>query len=239
MTRTDDDVALDAAVDPLVLALDIGSTATRGGVQDASGRRVDGLQDKVPHAFTVAPDGTSVIDAPVDVADAGHNPLYALNQPPVGVAAVPDEGEAPFWLRGNGAPVHLTRRRNLPLDPPQRRRHGGAGQRHLEGARDHPPQHAVARVAKAQAGASDRDPLGQHLVVHVDIGSIPDDAGVVDRWWRRWRSRRRASVGRWPERPVAVPRRQMTDPPSPQLPPGRIRRAQIVACAATAAAETR
>ena len=62
MTRTDDDVALNAALDPLVLALDIGSTATRGGVQDASGRRVHGLQYKVPHAFTVAPDGTSVID---------------------------------------------------------------------------------------------------------------------------------------------------------------------------------
>ncbi|MDG4831233.1 gluconokinase [Solwaraspora sp. WMMD1047] len=63
MTRTDDDVTLDSAVDPLVLALDVGSTATRGGVHDASGQRVDGLQHKVPHAFTVAPDGTSVIDA--------------------------------------------------------------------------------------------------------------------------------------------------------------------------------
>jgi gluconokinase len=62
MTRTDDDVALDEALDPLVLALDIGSTATRGGVHDASGRRVHGLRHKVPHAFTVAPDGTSVID---------------------------------------------------------------------------------------------------------------------------------------------------------------------------------
>jgi gluconokinase len=63
MTRTDDDVvSLDAALDPLVLALDIGSTATRGGVYDASGRRVHGLQHKVPHAFMVASDGTSVID---------------------------------------------------------------------------------------------------------------------------------------------------------------------------------
>jgi gluconokinase len=62
MTRTDDDVDLETALDPLVLALDIGSTATRGGVHDASGRRVHGLQHKVPHAFTVAADGTSVID---------------------------------------------------------------------------------------------------------------------------------------------------------------------------------
>jgi gluconokinase len=62
MPRTDDDVDLDQALDPLVVALDVGSTATRGGVHDASGRRVHGLQHKVPHAFTVAPDGTSVID---------------------------------------------------------------------------------------------------------------------------------------------------------------------------------
>lgn len=62
MGRTADDVALADALDPLVLALDIGSTATRGGVHDATGRPVRGLQHKVPHAFTVAPDGTSVID---------------------------------------------------------------------------------------------------------------------------------------------------------------------------------
>src|ERR1051325_1380163 len=62
MSRTAEDVTLDAALDPLVLALDIGSTATRGGVHDASGRRVHGRQHKVPHAFTAAPDGTSVID---------------------------------------------------------------------------------------------------------------------------------------------------------------------------------
>lgn len=62
MSRTDDAVPLDAALDPLVVALDVGSTATRGGVHDASGRPVHGLQHKVPHAFTVAPDGTSVID---------------------------------------------------------------------------------------------------------------------------------------------------------------------------------
>jgi gluconokinase len=61
MTRTDD-VDLEVALDPLVLALDVGSTATRGGVHDASGRRVHGLQHKVTHAFTVAADGTSVID---------------------------------------------------------------------------------------------------------------------------------------------------------------------------------
>jgi gluconokinase len=71
MTRTDD-VTLDAAVDPLVLALDIGSTATRGGVYDASGRPVHSLQHKVPHAFTVAPDGTSVIDPDQVTAEVGQ-----------------------------------------------------------------------------------------------------------------------------------------------------------------------
>ncbi|GAA0813623.1 FGGY family carbohydrate kinase [Spirilliplanes yamanashiensis] len=71
MPRTDD-VALDAALDPLVLAMDIGSTATRGGVYDASGRPVRGLQHKVPHAFTVAPDGTSVIDPDQVTAEVGQ-----------------------------------------------------------------------------------------------------------------------------------------------------------------------
>ena len=69
MTQTDDDVTLGAALDPLALALDIGSTATRGGVHDASGRLVHGLQHKVPHAFTVAPDGSSVIDPDQVTAD--------------------------------------------------------------------------------------------------------------------------------------------------------------------------
>jgi gluconokinase len=72
MTRTDDDVDLQTALDPLVLALDIGSTATRGGVHDASGRPVHGLQHKVPHAFTVAPDGTSVIDPEQVAAEVGQ-----------------------------------------------------------------------------------------------------------------------------------------------------------------------
>ncbi|WBB80346.1 gluconokinase [Micromonospora sp. WMMD882] len=72
MTRTDDDIALDSALDPLVLALDVGSTATRGGVHDASGRRVHGLQHKVPHAFTVASDGTSVIDPDQVTAEVGQ-----------------------------------------------------------------------------------------------------------------------------------------------------------------------
>ena len=51
-----------AAADPLVLAVDVGSTATRGDVYDAAGRPVAGGRCKVPHQFTTAADGTSQID---------------------------------------------------------------------------------------------------------------------------------------------------------------------------------
>ena len=50
------------AVSPLVLALDVGSTASRGALYDAHGRPV-GKRIKLPHRFTSGPDGTSVIDA--------------------------------------------------------------------------------------------------------------------------------------------------------------------------------
>ena len=58
MTR----VSRAAAADPLVLAVDVGSTATRGDVYDAAGRPVAGGRCKVPHQFTTAADGTSQID---------------------------------------------------------------------------------------------------------------------------------------------------------------------------------
>ena len=51
-----------AAADPLVLAVDVGSTATRGDVYDAAGRPAAGGRCKVAHQFTTAADGTSVID---------------------------------------------------------------------------------------------------------------------------------------------------------------------------------
>lgn len=51
-----------AAADPLVLALDVGSTGTRGDVYDAAGRPAGGGHRKVAHQFTTAADGTSVID---------------------------------------------------------------------------------------------------------------------------------------------------------------------------------
>ncbi|WP_109472473.1 gluconokinase [Ornithinimicrobium cavernae] len=58
---SDFETDLQGAVAPLVLALDVGSTATRGMVYDAHGRPV-GKRAKVAHHFTVAPDGTSEID---------------------------------------------------------------------------------------------------------------------------------------------------------------------------------
>lgn len=50
------------AVSPLVLALDVGSTACRGALFDTHGRPV-GKRAKITHSFTSGPDGTSEIDA--------------------------------------------------------------------------------------------------------------------------------------------------------------------------------
>jgi sugar (pentulose or hexulose) kinase len=55
-------VKLREAIDPLVLAIDIGSTASRGDVYDAAGGPVQGKRQKVPHQFTTRDDGTSEID---------------------------------------------------------------------------------------------------------------------------------------------------------------------------------
>ncbi|ALU38525.1 sugar kinase [Kocuria flava] len=55
-------VELADALDPLVLALDVGSTASRGGLHDATGTPVRGYRHKIEHAFTTAGDGTSVLD---------------------------------------------------------------------------------------------------------------------------------------------------------------------------------
>ncbi|MGP6174163.1 gluconokinase [Corynebacterium sp. A21] len=51
------------ALAPFVVALDIGSTASRGGLYDATGRPVKGAKQRRAHEFTKAADGTSTIDA--------------------------------------------------------------------------------------------------------------------------------------------------------------------------------
>lgn len=48
---------------PYVLGLDVGSTASRGGLYDASGRPVKGSKQRISHEFVTASDGTSAIDA--------------------------------------------------------------------------------------------------------------------------------------------------------------------------------
>lgn len=55
-------ITLKKAIDPLVLAFDIGSTGSRGGVYDAAGRPVEDLRGKIQHQFTTGADGTSTID---------------------------------------------------------------------------------------------------------------------------------------------------------------------------------
>ncbi|MFI7582880.1 gluconokinase [Kocuria sp. M1N1S27] len=61
-------VELEDAADPLVMALDVGSTGSRGGLHDATGTPVRGYRHKIEHEFTTASDGTSVID-PEQVTD--------------------------------------------------------------------------------------------------------------------------------------------------------------------------
>lgn len=55
-------ITLAEARDPLVLAIDVGSTASRAALFDSAGRPIRG-RVKVPHSFIVADDGTSEIDA--------------------------------------------------------------------------------------------------------------------------------------------------------------------------------
>ena len=62
------EIDIDQAEQPIVLALDVGSTASRGALYDAAGRPA-GKRAKRPHAFTTAADGTSTIDPDEVVAE--------------------------------------------------------------------------------------------------------------------------------------------------------------------------
>jgi gluconokinase len=70
-------VKLSQALDPLVLAIDIGSTASRGDVFDAAGRPVKGCRHKIPHQFTTDRDGASEID-PDQIVGEVHQIITAL-----------------------------------------------------------------------------------------------------------------------------------------------------------------
>lgn len=48
---------------PYVLGLDVGSTASRGGLYDASGCPIKGSKQRIAHSFSTDVDGTSMIDA--------------------------------------------------------------------------------------------------------------------------------------------------------------------------------
>jgi gluconokinase len=70
--KTKHRVQMSRAVDPFVLALDVGSTASRGDVYDATGRPVEGGRQKVAHQFRTAGDGTSEIDPDTVVEELGQ-----------------------------------------------------------------------------------------------------------------------------------------------------------------------
>jgi gluconokinase len=80
MARRDGSVKLSQALDPLALAVDIGSTASRGDVFDAAGRPVHGGRRKIPHQFTTRQDGTSEID-PDQIVDEVRQIITSLATP--------------------------------------------------------------------------------------------------------------------------------------------------------------
>ena len=65
-------VSPEAAQDPLVLALDVGSSGTRGCLYDATGRSLSKRRDKLKHSFTSASDGTSTIEPDRVVAEVSE-----------------------------------------------------------------------------------------------------------------------------------------------------------------------
>ncbi len=73
-------VEVGEAQEPFVLALDIGSTGSRGDVYDAAGRAVKGGRHKVPHAFDTGGDGTSTLDPDAVVREV-EEILDALARP--------------------------------------------------------------------------------------------------------------------------------------------------------------
>src|SRR5690606_32100521 len=101
------DIELKDAVPPLVLALDVGSTASRGAVYDAHGRPV-GKRAKVPHTFTTAPDGTSEIDADQvvdEVTTLIDQLVEALDGTPVAGVALDTFASSMVVVDGDGRPL--------------------------------------------------------------------------------------------------------------------------------------
>lgn len=86
----------EAAVDPLVFAIDVGSSGTRGGIFDATGRPVSGRRHKVVHQFTTAADGTVEVDADaiVDEVATVLETVLTTHRDEAGGAAAPMAGVA-------------------------------------------------------------------------------------------------------------------------------------------------
>jgi gluconokinase len=72
------------ALEPFVLAIDIGSTASRGDVFDASGRPLKGGRVKVSHHFTTGGGGTSEIDPDAVVGEVEQILNEFANRPVAG-----------------------------------------------------------------------------------------------------------------------------------------------------------
>ena len=81
MTNATTRVRLREALEPFVLAIDIGSTASPGDVFDAAGRPLRGGRVKVPHHFTSRLDGTSEIDPDAVVAEVEQIITTFANRP--------------------------------------------------------------------------------------------------------------------------------------------------------------
>ncbi|MGD8150541.1 gluconokinase [Ornithinimicrobium sp. Y1694] len=103
----DFEIELKDAVPPLVLALDVGSTASRGMVYDAHGRPV-GKRAKVSHSFTAAGDGTSEID-PDQIVEEVETLIdkltAALEDQPVAGVALDTFASSLLVLDADGAPL--------------------------------------------------------------------------------------------------------------------------------------
>ena len=108
----------DDAQDPLVLALDVGSTASRGSLYDAAGLPVAGARHKIPHAFRTSADGASEIDPDAVVDELGQIITHLTTTSPKGrIAGVALDTFASslVGVDADGRPSPLLHLRRLPL----------------------------------------------------------------------------------------------------------------------------
>lgn len=92
---------------PLVLALDVGSSATRGMIYDAQGRPV-GRRAKVSHSFTVAPGGGSEIDPDqvvTEIEQVMEELLGGLRKEQVAAVAIDTFASSLVVVDADGSPL--------------------------------------------------------------------------------------------------------------------------------------